>query len=262
MAEFGVWRLLVLTSAIMLTFCFPYQWLQSSIKRARTQHNCMKAIPPRWTTEEDKELLELLKNNVPLSTMADQLNRTSCAVSQRHSKLIRHERTVTRDKEIKLMTEVVQLTREGITWREIQQTYFPNRSLSSVKKLGLKLRDGTKKKYLPGEQRRFAWTQEESELLKQGVAKYGTKWTRIVAEFLPHRSRKACLEHWTYSLNGVQQSQPLLHFEKINTTAEVQVSKAMPMAPFQRMLQRLNRRAAQEFIHDQLVKATNDDESY
>lgn len=49
--------------------------------------------------------------------------------------------------------------------------------------------------------RKIRWTQQEDELIKQGVEKFGTKNWSIIAESVSGRTGKQCRERWINQLN-------------------------------------------------------------
>lgn len=247
-----------------VAICSSFQnWLQLPVKRSIDRTAPLKMTGKRkWTSEEDNQLLGLRVKPETVALVANRLNRTSLAVKQRFTNLFGTKNGYMSQDERELMKVVAPLAVNGTySWRKIQQINFPNRSHSFVIKNGkaiLNIVANVDEKVVAADIGGFGrgkrWSAEESNTLRLGVMKYGRKWTKIAAELLPHRSPEACFDHWRYSLKGCK---VFLHYEPIDVTAEVEVTKGMPSISFQHMLQRIDDRAAQEFIHDQLVKATS-----
>jgi hypothetical protein len=162
--------------------------------------------------------------------------------------------------EKQLIKESAHLKKTDMTWHRMQQLYFPNRSWKFVSRLGTEVLDPFKNDSSSFTTHKLRWIADDMKLLRRGVRKYGKNWEMISTEFLPHHSPNACKLHWRYAKKEQEEQQHSphlpLHFDPINTTVEVEVTKAMPVYTFQHMLEKIDSRAAEEFVHDQLLKAT------
>ncbi|KAM3578475.1 Myblike DNAbinding domain-containing protein [Umbelopsis sp. WA50703] len=139
----------------------------------------------KWTPAEDETLLKFVKTNGRKWTSFTNHfapHRTTYECWQRYDHLNSVKRGPLSRSEIQKLREGVEEYGVG-NWASIGRKYLPDRHLSTICNAW----------YYKGnpqiENRK--WTESEDGLLRKGIAKYGTAYSKIAKELLPHRTRQS-----------------------------------------------------------------------
>ncbi|KAG2180047.1 hypothetical protein INT43_003834 [Umbelopsis isabellina] len=149
---------------------------------------CLKHISKsaiKWTPAEDESLLKFVKTNGRKWTSFTNHfapHRTTYECWQRFDHLNSAKQGPLNSSEIEKLREGVAEFGVG-NWADIGKKYLPNRQSSAVCNAW----------YYKGnpEIEKTKWTESEDDLLRKGFTKYGTAYSKIAKEFLPHRTRQS-----------------------------------------------------------------------
>lgn len=139
----------------------------------------------KWTPAEDESLLKFVKTNGRKWTSFTNHfapHRTTYDCWQRFDRL-------NSAKQGPLSWSEIEKLRKGVAefgvgnWADIGKKYLPNRTSSAICNAW----------YYKGnpEIEITKWTESEDDLLRKGYAKYGSAYSKIAKEYLPHRTRQS-----------------------------------------------------------------------
>ncbi|XP_070532303.1 snRNA-activating protein complex subunit 4-like [Ptychodera flava] len=187
-----------------------------------------------WSKEEDQKLISLVEKHkaTEWNSIAENLGtrRTAWQCIERYQQHLnpKLEKRKFTEEDDKLMVEVIEKLRIGSKIPYTKVAYFlegstPARVYNRWHHV------------LNPELKRGKWTEEEDELLRQGIQMYGEKWTAI-AQLIPGRISAQIREHWLNSLRpevkrgkweNSEDQQMLQLVKKHGTGNWVKISKEM-----------------------------------
>ncbi|CAG8479507.1 10439_t:CDS:1 [Ambispora gerdemannii] len=150
-----------------------------------------------WSDERTKKLINAINKhgkNWQLIQKKYFPDRTDDYLYRKWINETRNERLAVTKKrwtkeELDLLKDGVE--RFGNRWSLIQKTYFPNKNPGSLCKKW--------RQYDPDNSLMFAsekWTKEELDLLKDGVKRFGNRWSLIQKTFLPNKKPGSLCRKW------------------------------------------------------------------
>ncbi|GAB5591054.1 hypothetical protein Unana1_05954 [Umbelopsis nana] len=160
---------------------------------------CIKRLNfSSWTKEEDQSLQQFVQQHGGkwseyVAHYAPHRSPASCRY--RYTDIIRPDL-----KQGPFDASEIEKLRDGVRefgvgkWRMIEKKYLPDRPKRKLANVWSLQADPNIVK--------GGWTEEEDELLRRGVERYGQSWTRIARESLPHRSRQSLRHRYVETLSG------------------------------------------------------------